>query len=299
MSQLQSLKERRLAVQSTQKITKAMKMIAVSRLRGAQLRNEKAKPYNDSVSKIVQAAVAQSPQAFDRYINADETGTDLYILIAANRGLCGSYNQNTFRLMESLIEGQRLESDAPENNTVEVITLGKKASEFIGRFEDVSHVGDFMLGDTPSFVQVEALAKHVLSLFNANNYRMIRCIGTHYKSALVQEAAITPIFPLDASGNSDESAQESDARVISMEPAPRESAAHLWRLYVRSKLYQCLVESVTSEHASRMRAMDNASRNAENMIDELTLLYNRKRQAEITSELTEIIAGSESMKGEN
>lgn len=299
MSELQSLKERRLAVQSTQKITKAMKMIAVARLRGAQQRNDKAKPYNDHVNTIVHTAARQSPQAFDRYLHGNETGNDLYILIAANRGLCGSYNQNTFRLMESLIEGQRLEN--PEENTLEMITLGKKANEFVGRFEDIQHVGDFMLGDTPSFIQIEAVAARVLALFKENTYRMIRCVGTRFQSVLVQESVITPIFPLviPHASQAPEARHEDPSRVISMEPNPSESAAHLWHLYVRSKLYQCLVESVTSEHASRMRAMDSASRNAENMIDELTLLYNRKRQAEITSELTEIIAGSESMKGEN
>lgn len=288
MSQLQSLKERRAAVQSTQKITKAMKMIAVSRLRGAQQSHTAAQPYILELNDIMRTLELQFPQEFAAYTQSVDHAPDLYVLVSANRGLCGSYNQNLFRLMESIIEGE-----LAEDNDIKVITVGKKASEFVARFDDVEHVGHYTLGDTPSFSQADYIANEVLKQMRETQYRYVSCLGTFYKSALVQEPEVTRIFPLEATHE-----QADQYRNLSVEPKLSECVSHLWEMYVRMKLYQCLVESITSEHASRMRAMDNASRNAESMIEELTLRYNRQRQAAITSELIEIIAGSESMKGD-
>ncbi|USO01108.1 MAG: ATP synthase F1 subunit gamma [Alphaproteobacteria bacterium] len=288
MSQLQAIKERREAVRSTQKITTAMKMIAVSRLRAAQRIKQQADAYVSHIERLFQVVVAQSSQAFGRYTQSPDVQKDLYIIVAANRGLCGSYNQNIFRMTTMI-----LEQNQGTESSLDVITLGKKGGEFIGRCEDVDHIAHYPLGDTPDYSQIEGVIQHVLPAITAGTYRKVICLGTRYRSALLQEAQAIQIFPYEYAE------AIGVLREISVDPDLQTGADHLWGFYLRSKLYECILQSVTSEHAARMRAMDGASRNATEMIEELTLRYNRQRQSTITSELIEIIAGSESMKGEN
>jgi F-type H+-transporting ATPase subunit gamma len=285
MPSLKDLRKRIGSVRSTQQITKAMKMVAAARLRRAQEAAERARPYAAKLTEMFAAVVAGlSEEAHPLLARREEQRIDL-IVLTSDRGLCGGFNANLLRQSESF---QRQHSE----QMTRMMLVGRKGLDYYRRrrvepiFERTGVLNE------PAVEVARALAEQVTARFAANETDAVYLIYSRFQSAIAQVPTVVRLLPVDAP------AEETSSSVdYIFEPPRPELLARLLPRYIETRLLQALLESIASEFGARMTAMDNATRNAAEMIDRLTLSMNRARQAAITTELMEIVSGAEALKG--
>lgn len=294
MANLKDLKNRIGSVKSTQKITSAMKMVAASKLRRATEAAEAARPYAERMENVLAglgAAVAGSAGASPLLVGTGKDDVHLVIIATSERGLCGGFNS-------SIVKAARLHINAllADGKTVKILNIGKKGDAQIRRdhksriigLKDLSHVKRMAFSDA------QPIADEVLAMFEKGDFDVATLFYAKFESALVQTPVGQQLIPAPIPEN----ASNDDAMAGSAyeyEPGEAEILEDLLPRNIAIQFYRGLLENAASEQGARMTAMDNATRNAGDMIDNLTLTYNRSRQAEITKELIEIISGAEAL----
>lgn len=289
MPSLKELKGRINSVKSTQKITKAKQMVAAAKLRRAQSAAEAARPYAARLASVMASLAGKvSGDAAPKLLAG--TGSDkrnLLVVVNTDKGLCGGLNSN-------LVKAARAKAQAlqAEGKDVTFYLVGKKGRAPLKRdFPAAIGAGfDTSTVKTPGFAEADAIAAELLAMFEAGQFDVAHLVYPTFKSALAQEPTINQLIPVPAP-----SAAEDTGAVVEYEPGEEEILAELLPRYVKTQLFGALLEREASEQGASMTAMDNATRNAGELINKLTIQYNRSRQAAITTELIEIIAGAEAL----
>ena len=293
MPNLKELKNRISSVKSTRKITSAMKMVAASKLRRAQELAESSRVYADSLSFILSSLAGNTKNSADLpeiLTGRENSKISLLIINSSDRGLCGGFNSNLFRNAKKWISDQQ-----GQGKSVKIMTVGKKASSFYKK-TDLDIVASFEdLNSNDRQLQVsEEIKNKIMELFENNEIDEVSILFNKFVSAISQEPTYQSLIPLSNEETSEDES-ESNIAVFEFEPDKNELLEYLVPRNFLTQIYRSVLESSASEHAARMTSMDNATRNAGDMIDRLTLTYNRTRQAFITKELIEIISGAEAV----
>ncbi|MDQ2104630.1 F0F1 ATP synthase subunit gamma [Azospirillum isscasi] len=296
MPNLKDLKNRIASVQSTRKITSAMKMVAASKLRRAQEQAEAGRPYAERMGRMLASLAANVQDSGNGPKLMTGTGSDqvhLLVIISSDRGLCGAFNGAIVR--ESRRQIQRLQS---EGKTVKLLTVGRKARDQLRReygsliVETYEDVGRRKL----SFADADTVAQKVLAMYDAGEFDVCSVIFNKFKSAISQIVTVQQLVPFAVEAQAEDEAAGTEVKAIyEFEPDEEQILAELLPRNLSIQVYRALLESAASEQGARMTAMDNATRNAGDMINKLTITYNRTRQAYITKELIEIISGAEAV----
>ena len=293
MASLKELRNRISSVTSTQKITRAMQMVAASKLRKAQENAEVARPYSDKLSDILK----NLSKSFSGQDNAPEllvgNGNDqkyLFIIATSERGLCGGFNASIVKKAKENI--LQLKSEGKE---VKLIIIGKKGRELLYREfkDDILEIYDFSEVKDIGFTEAEKISIKVLELFEEKTFDICKLYFSRFESVLSQIPISQKLIPFDI--EDDESGDEEINICYEYEPDEEDILKELLPKNLSVQILGALLENVASEFGARLTAMDNATRNASEMIDDLTITYNRSRQASITSELIEIISGAEAL----
>ena len=293
MPNLKELKNRISSVKSTRKITSAMKMVAASKLRRAQELAESSRVYADSLSFILSSLAGNTKNSADLpeiLTGRENSKISLLIINSSDRGLCGGFNSNLFRNAKKWISDQQ-----GQGKSVKIMTVGKKASSFYKK-TDLDIVASFEdLNSNDRQLQVsEEIKNKIMELFDNNEIDEVSILFNKFVSAISQEPTYQSLIPLSNEETSEDESEANNA-IFEFEPDKNELLEYLVPRNFLTQIYRSVLESSASEHAARMTSMDNATRNAGDMIDRLTLTYNRTRQAFITKELIEIISGAEAV----
>jgi F-type H+-transporting ATPase subunit gamma len=288
---LKDLKNRIASVKSTRKITKAMQMVAAAKLRRAQDAAEASRPYTERFNAVM-AGLASSVGGSDsapKLISG--TGSDqvqLLVVMTAERGLCGGFNGNISKLARA--HAQKLTA---EGKTVKILTVGKKGRDAIKRDLGDHFVGHVDLSEVKrlGYADAQGIAKDVLSRFDASEFDVATIFFARFENVVTQHPTAQQIIP----ASFEEVEGDDNGAVYDYEPSEEAILADLLPRGVATAIFSALLENGASEQGARMSAMDNATRNAGEMIDKLTIEYNRSRQAVITNELIEIISGAEAL----
>ena len=292
MPSLKHLRVRINSVKATQKITSAMKMVAASKLRRAQEQAEAARPYAERMERMVSSlslTIADDESAHEllRGTNSDET--HLLVVATSDRGLCGGFNGSIVRAVRNriaLLEG--------EKKTAKLFVIGRKGSDQLRR----EHGGKFIetvagSGSTgPGYRDATAVAQTLIALFEKKEFDVCTIVYNEFKTAMTQIVTFQQLIPFQSGQISE---VDLDGAIYEFEPDEDAILENLLPRNISIQIYHALLENGASEQGARMMAMDNATRNAGDMIDKLTLTYNRTRQAMITTELIEIVSGAEAL----
>jgi len=295
MPSLKDLKNRIASVQSTRKITAAMKMVAASKFRRAQEHVEAARPYAERMSRMLAslAAGVQSSDGGPKLMTG--TGADsvhLLLVLTSDRGLCGAFNSGVARETRRLIAELR-----EQGKTVKLIVVGRKGRDQLKRthgdliveaYEDIGR-------KSIAFAETDVIARKILSMFDEGGFDVCSVVYNKFKSAISQIVTVRQLVPFAAPSAEEAAASSEPHAVYEFEPEEERLLAELLPRNLSVQIFSMLLESVASEQGARMSAMDNATRNAGDMIGKLTITYNRQRQAKITTELIEIISGAEAL----
>ncbi|GHG98804.1 F0F1 ATP synthase subunit gamma [Pseudodonghicola xiamenensis] len=292
MPSLKDLKTRIESVKSTRKITKAMQMVAAAKLRRAQESAEEARPYAERFHAVMADLAASVGGSDTAPLLLRGTGSDqvhLLVVMTAERGLCGGFNGNIAKLARN--HAHRLQA---EGKTVKILTVGKKGRDAIKR-----DVGDLFVGHVDlsevkrlSYADAQGIAQQILSSFDAGEFDVATIFYSKFVNVVTQVPTAQQVIPAQFDRGEDEGAA---GGLYDYEPSEEAILAELLPKGVATAIFSALLENGASEQGARMSAMDNASRNAGEMIDKLTIEYNRSRQAVITNELIEIISGAEAL----
>ena len=294
MPSLDDLKKRIGSVKSTQKITKAMKMVAAAKLRRAQESAESSRPYSDSMKDLIESiSKGYSPTSTERnLLTGDEKDqTHLLILFTSERGLCGGFNSTVTKALKDKIK--ELENN---NKNIKIICVGKKGYDILKRqfSEKITEVIDMRAVKSVSYIDAKNIADKIIKMFFDGDFDVCSIFYNKFKSVISQIPTEQQVIPV-VNDNENEADNEKKDDFFEFEPGESEILEELLPLNFTIQIFKALLESAASEQGARMSAMDNASRNASDMIDNLTLFYNRSRQAVITKELIEIISGAEAV----
>jgi F-type H+-transporting ATPase subunit gamma len=289
MPSLKDLKNRIGSVKSTRKITKAMQMVAAAKLRRAQEAAEAARPYAERFNAVM-AGLASSVKGSDSaprlLAGTGSDRTHLLVVMTSERGLCGGFNSSIVRLAKA-----RIADLQAQGRTVKILTVGKKGREQLKRDYASLFVGHVDLSQEKriGYDTAAAIARDILGRFDAGEFDVATIFFNTFKSVIAQEPTAQQIIPaaFETAG--------AESRLYDYEPSEEGILADLLPRGVATQIFTALLENGASEQGARMTAMDNATRNAGEMIDRLTIVYNRSRQAAITKELIEIISGAEAL----
>ena len=292
MPSLKDLKNRINSVKSTRKITQAMQMVAAAKLRRAEDAAGAARPYAERFNAVMAelaSSVGSSDSAPRLLSGTGSDQTHLLVVMTAERGLCGGFNSSIVKLAKT--HAAQLRKDG---KTVKILTVGKKGREQLRRDWADALIGHVDLSDvkTIGYANAQSIAENVLSRFDAGEFDVATIFYSIFESVISQKPTATQIIPAKFEVEGDESAAST---VYDYEPDETEILADLLPRGVATQIFSALLENAASEQGARMGAMDNATRNAGEMIDRLTIQFNRSRQAVITNELIEIISGAEAL----
>ncbi|HLL30099.1 MAG TPA: F0F1 ATP synthase subunit gamma [Allosphingosinicella sp.] len=293
MASLKALKGRIASVKSTQKITKAMKMVAAAKLRRAQQAAEAGRPYAErmeSVMASLAAKVAISPQSPKLLAGTGRDQTHLLVVATSDRGLAGAFNSNIVRAAR-----KKAEDLTRDGKQVLFYLVGRKGRAVIQRLypKQIVHQHDTSAMKFASFADAQTIANDLIDRYQTDGIDVVHLFYARFQSALVQEPVGQQIIPVTIPQGG--SATSGASAAIEYEPDEEEILASLLPRNVAVQIFRALLENAASEQGSRMTAMDNATRNAGDMINRLSIAYNRQRQAAITTELVEIISGAEAL----
>ena len=299
MANLKDLKVRITSVQSTKKITSAMKMVAAAKLRRAQESAEAARPFAERMERMlgsVAASLGGVDGAPELLAGNGKDQTHLLVAFTADRGLCGGFNGSIVRQTRKM--AHKLRADG---KPVKILFVGRKAHDVMKR-EFANETLDVIIGigkKGVEFHEATGVADRITAMFEAGEFDVCTIVFNRFKSAMTQIVTpqqLIPFSPAEAAdGDEEEVADQGPKPVYIFEPDEEEILADLLPRNLAMQIFQAMLESSASEHGARMSAMDSASRNAGDMIDSLTMTYNRTRQAVITKELIEIISGAEAL----
>jgi len=280
MASMRDIKRRKESIQSTEQITKAMKLVSTVKLQKARTRAEHSKPFSDMMYETVRSMLAKSGNIRHRFLDAGNSTKKAIIVITANRGLAGGYNSNITKLITK--------GSIPKEDII-IYNIGRKGKDVFARngyviAEDYSDVIE-----EPMYSDAMHISETVLKAFTDNEIGEIYLAYTSFKNTVVHVPTLIKLLPVDRSIGMD---KVSDNIPMNYEPEEDEALDIIIPKYITSLIYGALIEAVASENGARMQAMDNATSNADEMISDLSLKYNRARQGSITQELTEIIAGA-------
>jgi F-type H+-transporting ATPase subunit gamma len=293
MASLKALKGRIASVKSTQKITKAMKMVAAAKLRRAQQAAEAGRPYAQRMEDVMASLAAKvtiSPQSPKLLAGTGRDQTHLLVVCTSDRGLAGAFNSN-------IVRAARKKADDLQREGKQVLfyLVGRKGRAVIQRLypRQIIHQHDTSAMKFASFADAQAIADDLIDRYQTDGIDVVHLFYAHFQSALVQEPVVQQIIPVSIPQSGDRTVGGNAA--IEYEPDEDEILASLLPRNIAVQIFRALLENAASEQGSRMTAMDNATRNAGDMIQRLTIVYNRTRQAAITTELVEIISGAEAL----
>ncbi len=290
MASLDDLKKRIASVKSTQKITKAMKMVAAAKLRRAQENAEKGRPYSEKMNNVIlnlSNGISDKENAPKLLSGTGEEKTHLCVVMTSDRGLCGGFNSNIIKKAKSYFV-----KILDEGKELKIITVGSKGNDQLKRvygdkiIENIS----FKESKNANYFDADKVGKMVIEKFEAGEFDVCTIFYNQFKNVITQIPQAQQIIPLNNEGE-ENSSEES----YEFEPDEDEILSNLLPKNISTQIFKAMLENSASEQGSRMSAMDNATRNAGEMVDKLTIEYNRSRQAAITKELIEIISGAESL----
>jgi F-type H+-transporting ATPase subunit gamma len=292
MPSLKDLKNRIGSVKSTRKITKAMQMVAAAKLRRAEEAAQASRPYAERFNAVMAGlakSVGDSPGAPKLLAGTGSDKTHLLVVMTSERGLCGGFNTSIVKLAKLKIEELR-----GQGKTVKVLTVGKKGREQLRRDYGSLLIGHVDLSDVKrvGYVNAQEIARGVLDRFAAEEFDVATIFFSRFQSVIAQVPTAQQIIPAQFEASDDTAAAST---IYDYEPGEEAILADLLPRSVATQIFAALLENAASEQGARMTAMDNATRNAGDMIDRLTIVYNRSRQASITKELIEIISGAEAL----
>ena len=292
MPSLDDLKKRIKSVKSTQKITKAMKMVAAAKLKKAQEKAEKGRPYSQKMHNIIlnlTKSISDPQNAPKLLIGTGQDKTHLCVVLTADRGLCGGFNSNICKLAKT-----NFKKIIGEGKNLKIITVGSKGLDQIKREYDKYIIKKFSFKDKKqiSFKEAEIISKEIIDLFNKNEFDKCTLFFNNFKNVITQVPQAQQIIPAEQSISD---SKDQNNLSYEFEPEEDEILEDLLPKNISTQVFKAFLENAASEQGSRMTAMDNATRNAGDLVDKLTINYNRSRQASITKELIEIISGAESL----
>ena len=291
MASLDDLRKRIVSVKSTQKITKAMKMVAAAKLRKAQENAEKGRPYSEKMQNIIlnlTESISDPSNAPKLLVGTGKEQTHLCVVMTSDRGLCGGFNSNICRLAKSYF----LEI-LKENKTLQIITIGSKGHDQLKREYGKYIINKLSFKDKKkiSFSEADEVGKIILDLFEKNDFDKCILFYNNFKNVITQIPQAQQIIPAEKK----EKYKKNDEIFYEFEPDEDEILEDLLPKNISTQIFKAFLENSASEQGSRMTAMDSATRNAGDLVKSLTIVYHRSRQAAITKELTEIISGAESL----
>lgn len=291
MPSLKDIRRRIRSVQSTQQITKAMEMVAAAKLRRSQSRMLAARPYAQTMSRMLESLAGAATERSDALFDVREVRRRSIVVIASDKGLCGSYNANVFRAVETALRGA-------ERDAIDLIPIGRRATDY---FRKRHWKGSYQipeLGDQLNAARAQALARHLIDLYKNKQTDAVEFYYTKFISTgsrRLEHAVFLPIKPEDAAEAAAHGAKR-HAKDYIFEPSPDAIFGDLLPRYVQTRVMAAIAESLASEHSARLISMGAATKNAGEMIAALTLVRNRLRQAAITKEISELIGGAEALK---
>ena len=291
MPSLDDLKKRIKSVKSTQKNTKAMKMVAAAKLRKAQENAEKGRPYSQKMQNIIlnlTRSISDPQNAPKLLVGTGIDKTHLCVVLTADRGLCGGFNSNICKLAKSSFK-----KILSEGKNLKIITVGSKGLDQIKREYEKYIVKKFSFKDKKqiTFKEAEIIGNEIINLFKKNEFDKCILFYNNFKNVITQIPQAQQIVPADKTPIK----ENEDSLSYEFEPEEDEILEDLLPKNISTQVFKAFLENAASEQGSRMTAMDNATRNAGDLVDKLTINYNRSRQASITKELIEIISGAESL----
>lgn len=292
MASLRDIRKRIRSVKSSEKITKAMKMVAASKLRRAQEAVRKSRPYaqklDETISHLANRSQGQNEAPHPLLANRPKKKRVEFIVLTSDRGLCGAFNSNIIRKAQRLLFDIR-----PEHDEVRISTIGRKGFDAFRREGLPIRTNYSGIIEKPNYFKASEIAHEICESYVRDELDAVFLVYNEFVSAISQKVVVKQMLPIEPL----EATDESMAVDFIYEPNQQDLLDDLLPRHFAMKLFQAFLESVASEHGARMTAMENASRNAKEMISSLTLVYNRVRQAAITKELMEIIGGAEAISG--
>lgn len=285
MASMRDIKRRKGSIQSTQQITKAMKLVSTVKLQRTKQRALNSKAYFSYMYNTVQSILSKAGTINHSYVTGNDSTNKAVIVISGNRGLAGGYNSNIVKLITK--------GDLADDELI-MYTIGKKCREAFNRYGYVLADDYSYMIEAPDYVDAMRLSAVLLNQYRKGEIGEIYLAFTAFKNTVSHEPTLLKLLPVDQSDVSIETDDKVDVP-MNFEPADEEALELIIPKYVASIIHGAMIESVASENGARMQAMDSATSNAEEMIDKLTLQYNRARQGSITQELTEIIAGAQAI----
>ena len=291
MATLDDLKKRIASVKSTQKITKAMKMVAAAKLRKAQENAEKGRPYSEKMNNIIlnlSSGISDKENAPKLLSGTGEEKIHLCIVLTSDRGLCGGFNSNIIKKAKAYFK-----KISEEGKILKIITVGSKGYDQLKRVYKDSIIEKISFKDskTINYLDAEKVGKLIIENFEKKEFDVCTIFYNKFKNVITQIPQEQQIIPLKTTEVEKNSAEDN----YEFEPDEDEILSNLLPKNISTQIFKAMLENSASEQGSRMSAMDNATRNAGEMVDKLTIEYNRSRQASITKELIEIISGAESL----
>jgi F-type H+-transporting ATPase subunit gamma len=295
MASLKALKLRIGSVKSTQKITKALNMVAASKLRRAQQNATAARPYSSRMTEVVSSLAAKitpGPQSPKLMVGTGKDDTHLIIVATADRGLAGAFSSNIVRAVR-----RKADELIAEGKTVLFYIVGRKGRPVIQRLFPKSIIAQFDTSEikNPSYADAQAIAKDIIDRFQTDGIDVVHLAYATFRSTLVQEPTIDQIIPVPPRAADEKATGPASLAAIEYEPDEEDILNDLVPRAISVQIYRALLENQAGFYGSQMTAMDNATRNAGDMINRLSIQYNRTRQAVITTELIEIISGAEAL----
>tara|TARA_B100000029_G_C17386451_1_gene891773 strand:+ start:138 stop:1013 length:876 start_codon:yes stop_codon:yes gene_type:complete len=291
MPSLDDLKKRISSVKSTQKITKAMKMVASAKLRKAQESAEKGRPYSEKMNNIIlnlSSSITDKESASKFLVGTGKNDVHLCVVITADRGLCGGFNTNICRKAKSYFE-----KILKEGKTLKIFIVGSKGHDQLKRSygKYIIDKVNFKNIKKITYKEAEDIGNKIIKLFNESQFDICNIFYNKFKNVITQIPQAQQIIPIE----NIKKEEEKKENYYEFEPEEKEILEDLLPRNISTQIFKAFLENAASEQGSRMTAMDNATRNAGDLVDKLTITYNRSRQAAITKELIEIISGAESL----
>ena len=293
MANLKEVRTRIASVSSTQQITSAMKMVSAAKFRRAQNAIVGMRPYADQLQEII-ADIDTGDGLVTPYHDQRPMQNVLVVVVTSNKGLCGAFNSNVLKQAQQCLDHYR--AALPEGGQLHVMSIGKKSSELLIRQKDLILTTHDDLLDSPSFDAIASLADTVMQRFTDKQIDRVEVIYNQFKNSLTQILSTEQFLPVAGDAKVD-TAAGTMANDYIYEPSKEEILREMVPLTLRSTFYRIILDSLASEHGARMTAMQKATDNATELLKDLTLSYNKARQAAITNEIIEIVSGSEALKG--
>ncbi len=286
MASMRDIKRRRSSIQGTQQITKAMKLVSTVKLQRARANAERSKAYFDCMFRTMNSILSRVGHVEHRFLLPAQSEKKAVIVITSNRGLAGGYNSNIVKLITR--------NESLKKEDLLIYAVGNKGREALHRhgYEIRRSLPDVI--EEPTYADAMVLSRELLESFAAGEIGEIYLAYTSFKNTVSHEPKLLKLLPVEREAGEEPASAEENA-LMNFEPEDVEALDLIIPKYVTSLIYGAMMEAVASENGARMQAMDNATSNAEEMIDDLSLKYNRARQGSITQELTEIIAGAEAL----